>query len=164
MDADETPLSAEPPRAEAPPRVPCADGHEERPQDHQRAPEARPEEADRLRPLPVLKQRRDFLAAARARRWAADSFTLQARDRRDDAGARVGFTCSKKVGNAVARNRAKRRLRAAAALVLPRVARPGWDYVLIGRAGSTASQPFAAMLADLERGVEKIHAPRKPKP
>jgi ribonuclease P protein component len=164
MNADETPLSAEPPRAEAPPRFPRADGDQERSQDRQRAPEAGPEEPHRLKPLTVLKQRRDFLAAARARRWAADAFMLQARDRRDDAGARVGFTCSKKVGNAVARNRAKRRLRAAAALVLPRVARPGWDYVLIGRAETTASRPFAEMLADLERGVEKIHAPRKPKP
>lgn len=74
---------------------------------------------------------------------------------------RVGFTCSKKVGNAVARNRAKRRLRAAAAATLPRLGRPGWDYVLIGRAGATATRPFTEMLADLEAGLRRVHAPAR---
>lgn len=162
MHADETPLSAEPPCPEASSRVPRADGDQERPQDHQRAPASRPQEADRLRPPAVIQRRRDFLAAARGRRWAADGFTLQARDRRDDGPPRVGYTCSKKVGNAVARNRAKRRLRAAAALAAGS-ARAGWDYVLIGRAGVTATLPFAQLVADLERGFARIHAPRKPR-
>ena len=64
-------------------------------------------------------------------------------------GVRVGFTCSKKVGNAVARNRAKRRLRAAARAVLPAHGRPGWDYVLIGRPEATAARPFASLCDDL---------------
>jgi ribonuclease P protein component len=71
------------------------------------------------------------------------------------ASVRVGFTASRKVGNAVVRNRAKRRLRAAAAAVVPALGRPGTDYVLIAR-GGTALRPFAALLADLEAGLRRI--------
>ena len=69
----------------------------------------------------------------------------------------MGYTCSRKLGNAVARNRAKRRLREAACLALAPVARPGWDYVLIGRPGATAARDFQALLADLGRAAERIH-------
>jgi ribonuclease P protein component len=75
--------------------------------------------------LTILTKRVEFLHAARARRQAAPGFLLQARRRAEGEGVeagslRVGFTCSKKVGNAVARNRAKRRLRELARAVLPR--------------------------------------------
>lgn len=119
------------------------------------------------RPAPVrietIKKRAGFLAAARARKHAARALVLQARDRGEaDAApvARIGFTCSKKVGNAVARNRAKRRLRAAAAAIMPQGARPGWDYVLIGRRDQTATRDFSDLKADLSAALERVHAPR----
>ncbi|MDB2407571.1 ribonuclease P protein component [Jannaschia sp.] len=108
--------------------------------------------------LRVLQVRPQFLALARARRAPAGSFMLQARDREDDdPEVGVGFTCSKKVGNAVARNRAKRRLREAARAVLPDLAHPGWDYALIGRAEATAIRPFALLCDDLRRALAKVH-------
>ncbi len=84
---------------------------------------------------------------------------VQARKRGDGTDTmRVGFTCSKKVGNAVARNRAKRRLREVARLVLPRYGRPGWDYVLIGRSEATAAREFQALQQDLVYALKKVHA------
>ena len=109
--------------------------------------------------LETLKTRPDFLACARARRHGTPGMMVQARARGDDDPAiRVGFTCSKKVGNAVARNRAKRRLREVARLVLPGHGRPGWDYVLIGRANATANRPFDALQGDLVQALKKLHA------
>ncbi|KNG92309.1 ribonuclease P protein component [Pseudaestuariivita atlantica] len=107
----------------------------------------------------VLQNRSQFLAAARGRKVAMPSMIVQARARRDDGDhVGVGFTCSKKVGNAVARNRAKRRLREAARAVLPERARPGMDYVLIGRATATATRPFDALVGDLRAALDKLHA------
>lgn len=123
---------------------------------------ARPDAAPSPRaPLTTLARRADFLAAAKARKQGTDGLLLQARARGDgDPAARVGFTASKKIGNAVARNRAKRRLRALAQAVLAPAARPGWDYVLVARPAATIARPWAALVADLSFAVTQVH--RKP--
>ncbi len=180
---DETHFPAFEPCPQAAARVSFAHGHQGRPQDPQRASRTGPQAPERLtRPrhnrtrhmappevppkrngnpavplrLEVLKKRADFLAAARGRRQAMPGFHLQAHQV-GGAAVRVGFTCSKKVGNAVQRNRAKRRLRALARVVLPRHGRPGWDYVLVGRHEATANVAFQDMVADLENALEKAH-------
>jgi ribonuclease P protein component len=108
--------------------------------------------------LERLKHRRDFLRLAHATRVHSTSFVLQARDRSDAQEMRVGFTCSKKVGNAVARNRAKRRLREIARLVLPKFGQVGHDYVLIGRANVTATTKFNALQEELLSALRKLHS------
>ena len=112
--------------------------------------------------IETLKKRAGFLACARAGRAHMPGMVVQGRQRGagEAEGVQVGFTCSKKVGNAVARNRAKRRLREAARAVLPRLGRDGWDYVLIGRAGVTASRSFADLVGDLETALGKLHGAR----
>ncbi|MGR3701929.1 MAG: ribonuclease P protein component [Paracoccaceae bacterium] len=111
----------------------------------------------------VIKLRADFLRCARAGRQGTAGMMVQARQRRSDeavSGIRVGFTCTKKVGNAVARNRAKRRLREVARMVLPAHGRDGWDYVLIGREGATADRPFEDLKQDLISALKKLHQNR----
>ena len=115
--------------------------------------------------LQVMRKRADFLQAAKGPKRAAGSLLLQARDRGDDsAAARVGFTASKKIGNAVARNRAKRRMRALACEVLAPVAQPGWDYVLVARPGATVESPWEQLKADLSLALGQLHRARKPAP
>ena len=115
-----------------------------------------------------LKHRHEYLAVAAARRkWVAPGVVLQARRRDaepgtvDAAAIRYGITASRKVGNAVARNRAKRRLRAAANEVLPVSGRPGYDIVLIART-ATLDRPFADLKTDLATGIAKLTAKRRP--
>ncbi len=119
-----------------------------------------------------LKKRRDFLRVAAAQcKWAATGLIVQAAPtppaplipppKPAHARLRVGFTCSKKVGNSVRRNRAKRRLRAAAAMVLAEAGIVGTDYVVIGRP-ATVTRPFASLLADLRTALVKVaRGPKK---
>ena len=110
-------------------------------------------------PLEKLRARSDYIAVAKAKRVSTTGFVLQARKRVETNAPqpRYGITCSKKVGNAVARNRAKRRLRALASSVLPLLGREGWDYVLIGRAQATVNQPFDMLLENLRFALKKLH-------
>ncbi len=106
-----------------------------------------------------LRKRRDFLRiAATRRKKVTPAFILQAaaRQQKDDAIG-IGFTATRKIGSAVVRNRARRRLREAARQVLPATARPGTDYVLIARAASL-SRSFEHLKADLARAVRALSA------
>jgi len=110
--------------------------------------------------VPHLKQRADFLrVAAGRRRCATPGVVLQVAPRpaATGASARVGYTASRKVGNAVVRNRSRRRLRAAVASLLPRHADAALDYVLIARDG-TATRPWPALLGDLEAAMRRLRA------
>jgi ribonuclease P protein component len=110
-----------------------------------------------------LLKRADFLRLARGRRWAAPGLVLQmAKGLEPSQSIRVGFTATKKIGGAVVRNRAKRRLREAARTVLPLYAAPGCDYVLVAR-DATAERPFAALIEDLKMALRKVHGGRSPK-
>ncbi|OYU68949.1 MAG: ribonuclease P protein component [Alphaproteobacteria bacterium PA2] len=109
-------------------------------------------------PITRLKVRPDFLAAAKAKSCAKGAVVLQARARRDDAEAvRVGFTATKKVGGAVVRNRAKRRMRAAARQMVPLFGRPGHDYVLIARNGAP-TRPWGRLLDDVKSALLSLRA------
>lgn len=103
-----------------------------------------------------LKRRQDFVAAARALYSAMPGMVVQARDRLDGGQPRVGFTATKKLGNAVVRNRIKRRLREIARLKLADLAHPGYDYVLIGR-GPSLTRPFAELEKDLNSALKRLH-------
>jgi ribonuclease P protein component len=103
-----------------------------------------------------LRRRQDFIAAAKAQHAAMPGLVVQARNRDDGLAPRVGFTATKKLGNAVVRNRIKRRLREAARLTLPEIAHRGFDYVLIGRAGA-ASRSFAELQKDLNSALKRLH-------
>ena len=105
-----------------------------------------------------ITKRSDFIQASHSKRLGVKGFLLQARNRNDDDQTiRVGFTCSKKVGNAVARNRAKRRLREITNLRLASSAKKGWDYVLIGKKEVTATRDFIKLKDDLTYALQKIH-------
>jgi ribonuclease P protein component len=107
-------------------------------------------------PAPRLKRRADFRrAAAKGRKAPAESLVLQALLRDDDAPVRVGFTVTKKIGNAVVRNRTRRRLREAARLVLEQHPVSGADLVLIGRT-STRTRPFLVLQDDLRRALVRV--------
>lgn len=110
------------------------------------------------RAVETLKRRRDFLRVAGARNSnATRGLVLQACPATDNSeGPKVGFTASRKVGNAVMRNRARRRLRAAVEKVMPLHAAPDHDYVVIARAG-TAARPFEALIRDLETALKRLN-------
>jgi ribonuclease P protein component len=108
-----------------------------------------------------LKRRADFLAAASGSRAPAAGFLLQARERGEDRAIRVGFTVSKRTGNAVERNRIRRRLREVVRLTGDAAMKAGHDYVLIGRR-EALKLPFERMMQEFSRALKRVHAGVKP--
>ena len=102
-----------------------------------------------------LKKRREFTFARDGITERRKSVVIQARARAgDDPGVHVGegFTATKKIGGAVERNRAKRRLREASRRLLARYGRPGWDYVFIARE-ATLEVGWSRLLDDMESAL-----------
>jgi ribonuclease P protein component len=114
---------------------------------------------DALFKIERLRKRPDFLACAQAAHCARGAVLIQARPRDDAPLVRVGFTATKRIGGAVERNRAKRRLREAARLLLPELASPGFDYVFIARGGVT-SRPWPRLLDDVKSALIRLAADR----
>ena len=103
-----------------------------------------------------LKRRAEFLrVASKGRKAPSPGLVLQAMQRGDDQPVRLGFTVTKKVGNAVVRNRTRRRLREAARLLLRSAPASGADLVLVGR-DTTRTRPFLLLIDDLRRSLVKL--------
>jgi ribonuclease P protein component len=166
----QTDFPAEQPEAQAAPRVPFAHGQQERPEGPGAPPRQGPQAPQRLSEpaqpptdvnnpvisLERLKARREFLFVAEGAAERKRNLVVQARPRpvpRPAAGA--GFTTTKKVGGAVIRNRARRRLREAARLHLPRIGLAGVDYVFIARK-ETAECPWPGLLDDMESALVSL--------
>ena len=111
--------------------------------------------------LHTLRGRREFLAVAKGDKQVRRGLVLQARCRKPDtkinaAAIRFGLTATKKIGNAVIRNRTRRRLRVLAHEILSARGQPGYDYVLIGRA-ATKHRTWEGLRTDLRSALKKVH-------
>ena len=105
-----------------------------------------------------LRRRTDFRAAAAGQRASVGAFVVQARRRAEAGPVRIGFTVSRQVGNAVERNRVRRRLREMVRLSQGGGMHDGHDYVLIGRRAALAA-PFGQMRQELDAALGRIHDP-----
>jgi ribonuclease P protein component len=109
--------------------------------------------------LVVLRRRAEFLAAAQSgKKWVAPGLIVQAGmppKPTEESIVRYGLTASGKIGGAVVRNRARRRMRALAHDVLPVHAKPGYDYVLIAR-HNTPTRSYADLRKDLVMALKKL--------
>jgi ribonuclease P protein component len=118
-----------------------------------------PVESDELQlppPPQRLKRRAEFLrTASKGRKAAVHGLVLQALHREDGHAARLGFTVTKKVGNAVIRNRTRRRLKEAARIFLREHPVSSVDLVLIGR-DTTRSRLFTDLIGDFRRALAKL--------
>lgn len=111
-------------------------------------------------PLERLRKRSEFLNVSKTgNKWVTPAFIIQIHERAPEGPFRYGITASRKVGGAVDRNRAKRRLRALIRDILPAIGRPGTDYVFIARQ-EVLKRDFTVMGQELKRGVTMLHKGR----
>jgi ribonuclease P protein component len=163
--------------AQAPPRFPLAHGDGRRPQGAQRPSRARPQAPFGLtcapksgaplgkqgdRPPARLKKRPDFVRASKGLRAHAASLALQSvnRDETPDAPPRIGLTTTRALGNAVVRNRIRRRLRAALARISPVAWERGHDYVVVARSDALRRE-FSALVDDLSGALKRSKKQRE---
>lgn len=118
----------------------------------------------------MLQRRREFLRIRNGLRWSSAAFVVEAKSREGWVSpapvapgiTRFGLTVTKQLGNAVTRNRIRRRLRSALQQIAPRCARPGFDYVVIARA-EAGTILFARLVCELEAALTGVHSgPRQP--
>lgn len=112
----------------------------------------------------TLRRRSEFLRVRGGGRWASAAFVLEGKPRVEPSlvtGPRFGFTVTKQIGNAVVRNRMRRRLREAVRLTAAVHARSDYDYVLIGR-GAALDRDFQELTRDLETALARVHAAKRP--
>jgi ribonuclease P protein component len=158
-------FSAEQSRACPSPRFSSSYVNRRWPQHPERTSRTRPQEAvgliteqaDRdMRGYSIIKKRSDFLAANRGKRYATPGFVLLVKDRQDEStDIRLGITITKKVGNAVVRNRMRRRFRALAQEMLGQNGQPGADHILIGR-DTGIERDFGALRSDMIKALGKL--------
>ena len=161
----EADLSTQQAGAQAPSRFPRPHGDDRRPQGHCQAARTRSQAAQRLTPprakprgvaMERLRRRADFVAAATGSKAPTAAFVVQARQRDDDRGPiRIGFTVTKKVGNAVERNRIRRRLKEIVSHSAAERLQLGHDYVLIGRRAAL-NLPFDRMFDDFAGALRRL--------
>jgi ribonuclease P protein component len=152
--SDEAHFPAEQSGPQAAARVPQPHGNGRRPQGAERASRTRPQEAQRL---VTLRKRADFLAANRGKRFPTPGFVLLVRPRDDGSDAmRVGFTVTRKIGNAVVRNRMKRRFRELARELIAAGGVRGADHVMIGRAGGVERE-YSLLRDELRKALAKAN-------
>lgn len=109
--------------------------------------------------VPTLKKRSDFLRLRAGKRFSTKSLILETKASETNAKtaiSRVGYTVTKKVGNAVIRNRIRRRLREVVSKTFPDKSLPNYDYVIIGKYGAL-TRNFASILKDLEQALDHVH-------
>ena len=150
--SDETHLSTEQSRARTSSRIPSPDVNSGRTHSDSQSPCTRSQEAVGLT---IIRQRKDFLAANSARRVATPGFVLLVRNRDDGSDIkRLGITVTKKIGNAVVRNRMKRRFRELARQLIAPDGISGADHVLIGRAGGV-ERDYATLAQELDKALKR---------
>ncbi|MGI9405798.1 MAG: ribonuclease P protein component [Hyphomicrobiaceae bacterium] len=118
--------------------------------------------------VPTLKRRADFLRLRGGKRWSCAAFVLESKPRDPlsvlgKTEPRIGYTVTKRIGNAVVRNRIKRRLRATVATLEAGELKNNCDYVLIARHGAL-QRPFNDLVNDLRAGLKSVHRPKRRKP